>query len=157
MPGYGAISLSNPDDNDGKREVNFIPKGVVSLVEGVEDLVSCQREKPTELALGNESSELKFKVNPESCRFIAYCFFWSMCFFAIAMTNFFVGPQLLDGPEVAGSTCPPFDALEGHIDRSMGFDIKTESHLKESFGFNNVSKICLLKSRWLLVEIASSN
>jgi hypothetical protein len=66
-----------------------------------------------------------------------------MCFFAIAMTNSFAGPRLSDGPEVAGSTCPPFDAPEGHIDRSMSFDIKTESHLKESFGFNNVSKMCL--------------
>jgi hypothetical protein len=132
MSGYGAVSLSDPDHSDGKREVHCIPKGLLSFFEGGEEAV-----------LGTESSKLKFKVNPESCRFIAYIFFWSMCFFAIAMTKFVTGPGLLDGPEVAGSTCPPFDASEGHFDRSMGFDINKESHLKEAFGFNNVSKICI--------------
>jgi hypothetical protein len=52
MPGYGAVSLSNPDDNDGnKREVNFVPKEIVTFFEGVEDLVSCQREKLPNLPL----------------------------------------------------------------------------------------------------------
>jgi hypothetical protein len=94
------------------------------------------------IALVTESSKINFKVNPESIRCIACSFFWLMCFFAIAMTKIAVGPQLAEGPEVAGSTCPPFDALEGGIDRSMGFDINTESHLNEAFGFNNVSETC---------------
>ncbi len=139
MAGYGAVSQSDPAHSDGTKELHCIPKWAVSFLEGAHDAVSVQREiTTTGRKLEHESNKLTFKVNPESCRFIAYLFFWSMCFFAIAMTKFVVGPALLEGPEVAGNTCPPFDG-----DRSEGFDIKTDSHLQEAFGFNNVSKICL--------------
>jgi hypothetical protein len=134
MSDYGAIALSDPD-HDGKG--------------GPDDCT--QRQKPAGRL--SESSKLKFKINPESVRFTAYCFFWSMCFFAIAMTKLVVRAALLDGPKIAGSTCPPFDAFEGGVDRSMGFDVNTESHLMENFGFNNVSKIYFQ----VRVEIASSN
>jgi hypothetical protein len=140
MAGYGAISQSDPAHSDSStKELHCIPKWAVSILEG-DDGVSVQRNiTTTEHGLIHESSKVTFKVNPESCRFIAYIFFWSMCFFAIAVTKFVVGPALSDGPEVAGNTCPPFD---GDM-RSTGFDIGTDSHLNEAFGFNNVSKICL--------------
>jgi hypothetical protein len=108
MAGYGAISQSDPAHSDGTKELHCIPKWAVSFLEGSHNGVSVQRERrtTTERELENESNKVTFKVNPESCRFIAFIFFWSMCIFAIAMTKFVVRHALLDGPEVAGNTCP---------------------------------------------------
>lgn len=93
------------------------------------------------------NSTLSMKINVESFRFIAYCLFWLMCTVAILLTKYVTAPLLLEGPssynhgllgnagnESENSTCAPFTGF-----RSDGFDIKTESHLVEAFGFNNVS------------------
>jgi hypothetical protein len=109
----------------------------------------------------DESSKLKFSINAESVRFIAYCFFWSMCLFAIALTKLVVAPLLLAGPD-DGNTCPPFQISYNETgavlqDKSHGFDVTTNSHLQDAFGFGNVSKRCLLFQYGCLVEIASTN
>jgi hypothetical protein len=84
MSGYGAVSLSDPSSSEGGKELNLcIPKGLASFLVGGED--ADKNRLPTV-----ESSKLKFSINAESIRFIAYCFFWTMCLFAIAMTRFVV-------------------------------------------------------------------
>jgi hypothetical protein len=93
---------------------------------------------------GNPEGKLKFKIQPDFIRFIAYICFWLICIFAILLTTFIAVPQLLEGPEEEGNKCPPFDTGEG-------FDIKEDSHLIRSFGFNNVSDNGL---SWLLHRFA---
>jgi hypothetical protein len=156
MSGYGAVSLSDPASSQGGKELNlWIPKGFASFLEGGGDA------KPNESPVA-ESSKLKFKINAESVRFIAYCFFWFMCFFAITLTKTVVAPLLLAGPD-DGSTCPPFqityekDNVTILHDKSHGFNVANSSHLQDAFGFANVSKRCLLCQDGCLVEIASSN
>jgi hypothetical protein len=161
MSGYGAISPSDPASSEDERETQLVPKGFASFLEGGNDAAAtgCQRETPTQRIV--ESSKIEFFVSAESIRFIAYLFFWGMCFFAIAMTKIYVRPYLLKGPE-DGNTCPPFqisynqDGSVAH-DKSNGFDIDTNSHLQDAFGFGNVSKIRLLSQDGSLVDIASSN
>ena len=82
---------------------------------------------------GDPNATLQFKLQPESCRFITYIAFWTMCILAIILTQTVVGPLLLEGPE-DGDTCPPFE-------NGVGFDISEDSHLIRAFGFNNVSTI----------------
>ena len=76
-------------------------------------------------------AKLEFKFNPETIRFVAYIFFWTMCILAIIITKYVVGPILLAGP-TDGKSCPPFETGEG-------FDINENSHLIRLFGYNNVS------------------
>jgi hypothetical protein len=135
-----------------------------SNLEGGKDALATgsQREKPTERAVVESSSKLEFAINAESIRFIAYLFFWFFCFFSIAMTRLFVEDYLSKGP-ADGNTCPPFqityedDNVTVLHDKSHGFDVKTESHLQDAFGFGNVSKICLLSEDGFLVEIVGNN
>jgi hypothetical protein len=150
MSRYGAVPLSDPASSAGERELHLcIPKGLASFLEGGKDAATLgsQREKPTDQRDVVESRKLEFAINAESIRFIAYLFFWSMCFFAIAMTKTFVAPRLLAGPGPDEPTCPPFQISKyknGTInDKSGGFDIATDSHLQDAFGFGNVSNICL--------------
>lgn len=78
-----------------------------------------------------------------------------MCIIAVLLTNYITAPLLLEGPsayyggdsryydEGDNEHCnhypPPFDGA-----RSDGFDIQTESHLVEAFGYNNVSVFCFV-------------
>jgi hypothetical protein len=191
MNRYGALSTSDAASSEGEKDLHlWIPKVLASFCEGGKDAVATgtlreeptelavvessnleggkdvlatgtQREIPTELAVV-KSSKLEFAINAESIRFIAYLFFWSMCFFAIAMTRFVVAPLLLEGP-ADGNTCPPFqityedDNVTVLHDKSHGFDVLTNSHLQDAFGFGNVSKMCLLSEDGCLVEIVGSN
>jgi hypothetical protein len=155
MSGYGALPLSEPASSPVEKELNLgIPKGLTSFLERGEE--AKKNERPAD-----ESSKLKFSINAESVRFIAYCFFWSMCLFAIALTKFVVADKLLEGPK-DGNTCPPFQISydeSGAVlqDKSHGFDVATNSHLQDAFGFGNVSKRYLVFQYGYLVEIASSN
>lgn len=84
-----------------------------------------------------------FAISPDAIRFWAYIAFWFMCLFAITLTQFYVMPLLEKGPQpddpaTNGLACPPFEANRS-VDRSQGFNVRTESHLNEAFGFNNVS------------------
>jgi hypothetical protein len=152
MPSYGAVPQSDSASSDGERKCDsFLPKGLTSFLEGGNDAAASgvQRETPTQRVV--DSSKLEFFVNAERIRFIAYLSFWGMCFFAIAMTKMVVRDLLLKGPEEDGNTCPPFQISykeDGSVlrDKSGGFDILTDSHLQDAFGFGNVSKIRL---RWL--------
>jgi hypothetical protein len=137
MSGYGAVGQSDPSHgHDGLRErdASFIPNSLYNFMEGSGDNNTTCREPREGRFLG---SRIQIKVSPESWRFIAYLFFWLMCFFAITMTKVFVGPALAAGP-TDGSTCPPFEP------DGKGFDITTDSHLNRQLGFNNVSAFLLL-------------
>lgn len=78
-------------------------------------------------------------VESESWRFYAYLFFWGMCAFAIFLARVVVKPILLDGP-ADGSTCPPYSRDDPTLGVSpgKGFNIDTQSHLMELFGYNNI-------------------
>ena len=160
MSGNGAVFLSDHARSQGKKELNMcIPKRLVSFLEGGKG--AGNNELPADERPAVESSKLKFSINAESIRFIAYCFFWFMCLFAIAITKFVVAPILLEGPD-DGNTCPPFQISyneDGTVlqDKSQGFDVATNSHLHDAFGFGNVSKRCILWQYGCLVRIASSN
>jgi hypothetical protein len=63
-----------------------------------------------EASVGADEAVIKMSVAAESWRFTAYCAFWGMCGFAIAMTKIFVAPFLAAGP-ADGSTCGPFNRV----------------------------------------------
>lgn len=87
----------------------------------------------------SEDIAFKLSVASETWRFRAYVAFWSMCFFAIGMSNLVVKPILLAGPE-DGLACPPFQRAweEKGVSPGKGFDLSTQSHLMQAFGFNNI-------------------
>lgn len=91
-------------------------------------------------ATQREAPIIKIRVAPESWRFTAYCFFWSMCIFAIMMSKIFVIPLLARGPTKEGDICGPFnrDSPDFGVNLGEGFDFSTQSHLQELFGFNNI-------------------
>lgn len=95
---------------------------------------------------------LSFKFQPELIRFIAYIGFWTMCILAIIITNTFVAPALLAGPEPGVPSCPPFET-------GVGFEIATDSHLVRAFGFNNVSSCSNSRAvqEMIFLAFASSN
>lgn len=143
--GYGAVPQSDPEGHDSStntRRVDYLPLGFVAFISGAKDDA---HTTPREQQSGHEVNErgvmmaggakLEFKVASEAWRFIAYLFFWGMCFFAIAMTKIFVTPSLAAGPpsDSPTKTCPPFEP------NGEGFDIAENSHLRRAFGFNNVS------------------
>ena len=138
---------SDPACSEDTRELNlWIPKWLVSFLE---------RGKTRAVAIDTVgSSKLEFTINAESIRFMAYLFFWGMCFFAIALTRIILAPILLAG-HTDNSACPPFEIsydADGMIhDKSGGFDYTTNSHLQDAFGFGNVSKIRLLNQDGCLV------
>ena len=66
-----------------------------------------------------------FKFQVESLRFVAYCFFWFMCAFAIVVSKATVASSL--GP------CPLTEGAEP----TYGMHC---SALMATFGFNNVSE-----------------
>jgi hypothetical protein len=139
-PGYEAVETNDNPASDNapaaETETVFWPKNVATFLEGARSDVALVKRavppdgEPTE---DDHLMTLNFNVHQESCRFISYAFFWFMCGFAIAMTKFVTGPELANGPLVPGDTCPPFNGNKSH-----GFDINTDSHLKDAFGFNNV-------------------
>ena len=150
---YGTLSQSDTAQTDereaddipapgnvraNEHETGLFPNDMGTFLEGAASRNPfARRHRPTdgqatERTL-NHDVTLHFRVHQESCRFIAYAFFWFMCAFAIAMTKFVTGPELANGPIVPGDTCPPFEGNKSH-----GFDINTDSHLKDAFGFNNV-------------------
>jgi hypothetical protein len=138
---YGAVArVDNQADDDVGRQISFIPSQVDAFLKGPSRTALAQRDTPTEEDQGDRDSTIHFRVNPESCRCIAYAFFfWFMCTFAILMTKFVVGPELANGPLDPADTCPPFSGNKSH-----GFDINTNSHLKDAFGFNNVRIMCVI-------------
>jgi len=106
-----------------------------------EDAVTAPRVKSrANTTMGQGISELKFVVSPESWRFIAYCFFWFMCIFAIVLTKLVTVHILAAGPKVPGDTCGPFnqDIPSKGIVPGEGFDFATEGHLVNTFGFANI-------------------
>ena len=166
-----AVEAREVDKNyDDEIDLDLLPKRLASffLKEGSEedDYRSSSRlayrvlgEKDHDNKHGDESqnqqrknmmnSTLTLKINVESFRFVAYCLFWLMCIIASLLTKYVAAPRLLEGPssykngifgdsplDSDNSAYPPFEG-----NRSDGFDIKTESHLVEAFGFNNVSSI----------------
>lgn len=84
----------------------------------------------------------KLLVKPELVRIIAYAFFWSFVLLTKILTNLYVVDMLAAGhqgpPETMG--CGPFNRPNSKFGMTWGdgFDYKTENHLAEWFGFNNV-------------------
>jgi hypothetical protein len=107
---------------------------------GAEANAVAPRQKKATAKSRAESEEVKIIVAAESWRFIAYLAFWGMCAFAIAMTKIFVAPLLAAGPVDEGDTCGPFnrDAPEFNVFLGKGFDMATQSHLMQLFGFANI-------------------
>ena len=70
-------------------------------------------------ATQREAPIIKIRVAPESWRFTAYCFFWSMCIFAIMMSKIFVIPLLARGPEKEGDVCGPFNRVSLCVRQSI--------------------------------------
>lgn len=56
-----------------------------------------------------------------------------MCLFAIILTQTIVKERLAAGPEKKGDACGPFDISNGE-----GFDLATEGHLVQAFGYSNI-------------------
>lgn len=110
------------DDNKDEEQVRHVGAGG--------GYAPAKRTLPDDRRALHETKTIEFKVNPESCRFIAYIFFWLMCLFAIIMTKFVAAPLLAAGPD-DGSTCAPFED-------GKGFNVATDSHLNRAFGFNNI-------------------
>ena len=59
-----------------------------------------------------------------------------MALIATLVTEFITADYLMQGVDDGEPACPPFERFDG-----KGFDIHTESHLIDSFGFNNVRTI----------------
>ena len=96
-------------------------------------MVAARGKKKTTAPAGTDTA-VKFSVTAETWRFYAYLAFWGMCAFAIIMKTLFVKPLLLKG----GTTCPPFqrDVPERGLVPGGGFDVDTNSHLNQAFGFS---------------------
>merc|ERR1712032_568386 len=90
--------------------------------------------------MGVDCKRVKYTISVEKWRFIAYIFFWCMCIFAIIMANLFVIPYLAAGPDEEGSTCGPFNRKTSNVGVELGegFDLNTQSHLVDLFGYNNI-------------------
>ena len=84
----------------------------------------------------DNGSFVKIFVVPEFIRFISFCSFWSMAFFAIAITRLIVVDKLAAGPEVEGDSCGPFNQKNPGLGK--GFDFSTQNHLLQTFGFTNI-------------------
>lgn len=80
---------------------------------------------------GDMDKNITFEVQPETLRFYAYVFFWTMGIIAILLTEFVVRDYLLAGPAPGEPSCPPFE-------NGKGFDLHTDSHLIQVYGFNNI-------------------
>jgi len=109
---------------------------------------NCARVKPTSDTPRSEPI-IKLQVIAETWRCRAYLAFWGMCLFAITVTNVIVAPKLKEGPTAygmpEGSTCGPFnrpwkDESPNPVGilPGQGFDVKTQTHLSERFGFPNI-------------------
>jgi hypothetical protein len=81
-------------------------------------------------------SLIELTIAAESLRFIAFFFFWAMALFSIAITRLIVVDRLAAGPEVEGDSCGPFNQENPGL--GQGFDLYTENHLKQAFGFSNI-------------------
>jgi len=121
--------------DDGTPEQQQRQSLVYEFMRGADNDAAAERAPRSDLRSSQSnhqySSILKFNVAPEAWRFVTYVFFWSMCIFAIVITKTVVEDKLAKGPEIAGQTCGPFEA-------GVGFDLKTESHVARSFGYNNI-------------------
>jgi len=90
---------------------------------------------------------LKFTLRVETVRLYYLFFFWTMIGFAMIVTRVWVAPYLLagvkEGTPIEKLGCGPFDR-NGESDNKFGlsygqgFDVKTENHLVDAFGFGNV-------------------
>lgn len=89
---------------------------------------------------GRIGTYLKYDIVVEKWRTIAYVFFWCMSIFAIILANVFVAPALKAGPAVEGDTCGPFNRETSNVgvELGKGFDLATQSHLVDIFGYNNI-------------------
>lgn len=139
MSGYGAVSQKDPEEGGSGgagHNATFVPGFCIDFVQGSIDDEHTARRVKDETLTTYDGATLEFKVAPESFRFIAYIFFWFMCFFAITMSKLFVVPYLEAGPSPSDSTCPPFEHDFGGGRR--GFNFNNETHLHRTFGFGNV-------------------
>jgi len=103
----------------------------------------CERNTPRKRCDGCKKDErIVFRIDTEAFRFITYILFWVMCFTAILITKFYMHAFLLAGPGNVTNSCSPFkmDDFLGSdpVDRTNGFDIYTESPLKQVLGYNNI-------------------
>ena len=134
------VDEGGPNEGNGPHNVPEHPR---SFLEGKGP--KARRIKPRDFDGLHKHDTITFRINPESIRCVTYLLFWVMCGVAILLTKFHTAGVLLAGPE-DGSTCAPFDLTEfpgtETIDRTNGFDIYTESHLRQIIGYNNVS-VCL--------------
>jgi hypothetical protein len=119
--------------------VRFVPQFLEDYLENDPDEANLATNHIVRDDGGSMSEKLEFKFQPESCRFIAYLGFWTMCILAILLTRFVVSDRLEEGPSDPSDTCPPFETGEG-------FNIYEDSHLIRAFGFNNVSAEKLLET-----------
>lgn len=90
----------------------------------------------------DEGEVIKWNVNVEAIRVIAYVNFFIMIICAMIINAVAASPRLKDGP-ADGSICGAFDGAMGDkvdppVVPGQGFDVATQSHLQRSFGFNNV-------------------
>ena len=109
-------------------------------------MIAPRGKKSTTVPPGTDTG-IQFSITAETWRFRAYIAFWFMCAFAISMKIIFVKPLLLAGPSDE-SSCPPFerDAPELGLVPGEGFDVDTNSHLNQAFGFSKYEQkknVCL--------------
>jgi len=126
-----------PNEGNGSHDV---PEDLRSFLEGKGP--KARRIKPRDFDGLHKNDTITFRINPETIRCVTYLLFWAMCGIGILLTKFHTAGVLLAGPE-DGSTCAPFDLTEfpgtEPVDRTNGFDVYTESHLRQIIGYNNVS------------------
>jgi hypothetical protein len=100
--------------------------------------IAAKNKKP---GAKTSSPVITLAIASETWRFRAYVAFWGMCAFAIMLSKFVVAPRLLAGPK-DGSTCAPFERsdpdLGDGVSPGEGFDLDSQSHLIQLFGFGNI-------------------
>lgn len=140
-----------PTIEGGTRDLGLrVPNWFVNFIAGPQENAKAKRRKGEDYDTQDHSAKITFTMSPDSWRFMAWVNFFVFVFFAMVVTEFITGPNLLAGPQPNAdgtpNTCGPFNdggpAISPRtgdgFDRTHGFDIKTQSHLNQLFGFNNI-------------------
>ncbi len=91
--------------------------------------------RPKNATLSDAS--LKVTVSAETWRFIAYIFFWFMCFFAMTVSRIVVAPKLAEGPTAygkeEGDTCGPFNRVSKNKQKRIHIALSWRVVLYQTF------------------------
>jgi len=97
------------------------------------------------IKVADDYTGIKVEIKPEKWRCIAYSFFWTMVMLAETLSRWYAADILAAGPPPGTPTeklgCGPFNRENKNgfgVGIGQGFDIYTQSHLQEDFGFPNV-------------------